>query len=505
MNRNKCIIVVPIYKFEFDFDEYNSVKQLFKILPTEKYDIIAVCPESLDLTYYQNNFDFKNYYQFWDMYFNEYPTGYNRLVLSSGFYRCFEEYEYMLIYQPDCWIFRDELEYWCEQGYDYIGAPFLFQINYKYYLNSEPNVGNGGLSLRNIKFYINLCENYGELINNIVFSNDTMFGEDHIYLSLKSYGIDIDIKLPSFYEASKFSWETSPHVLYQVNNHKLPFGCHAYNKIIDSFFWDDFICYKHKAYAVITFLFGDYDILRDPDEIDEDAEYICITDRKDLISNVWRFEEITEYDISGFNDWQKSMIARYTALNHTNANVVFIIDASVHVKKSLKNLIYKYTTDTNVSLGLLLHPWRDSYLDELDEWIKTRNLDPIQKEQFIEYCNKHGYDYTAKGMIMTTIMIEENSGINKYINNYVLTELMNNYNFSMRVDQLYFSIIFINEFFMKNDRMLINALSMQVLDSDYFEYYYHGKEYTHSGEYKYDKKKLDIKLINNQKLICNYF
>ena len=46
---------------------------------------------------------------------------------------------------------------------------------------------------------------------------------------------------------------------------------------------------------------------------------------------------------------------------------------------------------------------------------------------------------------------------------------------------------------------------MQVLDSDYFEYYYHGQNYTHSGEYKYDKKKLDIKLLNNHKFICTYF
>ena len=35
MNRNKCVIVVPIYKEKFNFDEYNSIKQLFKILPTE--------------------------------------------------------------------------------------------------------------------------------------------------------------------------------------------------------------------------------------------------------------------------------------------------------------------------------------------------------------------------------------------------------------------------------------------------------------------------------------
>ena len=40
-------------------------------------------------------------------------------------------------------------------------------------------------------------------------------------------------------------------------------------------------------YTILTCLFGDYDTLKDPEEIDEDAKYICITDRKDLQSNVW--------------------------------------------------------------------------------------------------------------------------------------------------------------------------------------------------------------------------
>ena len=56
MDRNKCVIVVPIYKDKFDFDEYNSIKQLFKILSPEKYDIIAYGPMSLDRTYYFENF-----------------------------------------------------------------------------------------------------------------------------------------------------------------------------------------------------------------------------------------------------------------------------------------------------------------------------------------------------------------------------------------------------------------------------------------------------------------
>ena len=73
MDKNKCVIVVPIYKEELNNDEYYSIQQLFKILPVEKYDIIAYHPQSLNLTYYYNNFKFTSYYQFWDSYFTDYP------------------------------------------------------------------------------------------------------------------------------------------------------------------------------------------------------------------------------------------------------------------------------------------------------------------------------------------------------------------------------------------------------------------------------------------------
>lgn len=51
--------------------------------------------------------------------------GYNKLCYNIDFYSAFRNYDYMLIYQLDAWVFRNELQMWCEKGYDYIGSPFL--------------------------------------------------------------------------------------------------------------------------------------------------------------------------------------------------------------------------------------------------------------------------------------------------------------------------------------------------------------------------------------------
>ena len=52
-------------------------------------------------------------------------VAYNRLMMSEQFYRAFEGYEYILIYQLDCLVFSNALEEWCRKGYDYIGAPWF--------------------------------------------------------------------------------------------------------------------------------------------------------------------------------------------------------------------------------------------------------------------------------------------------------------------------------------------------------------------------------------------
>jgi hypothetical protein len=50
---------------------------------------------------------------------------YSQLLMSKEFYELFIEYDYIIIYQLDCFVFKDSLENWLYTGFDYIGAPWV--------------------------------------------------------------------------------------------------------------------------------------------------------------------------------------------------------------------------------------------------------------------------------------------------------------------------------------------------------------------------------------------
>jgi len=247
MPKEPVVIVIPIYKAILSADELASLQQCIKIL--KKHPIVFFGSDKLDVTVYKNALAGEipfNIEYFDDVYFKN-IDGYNKLMLSTSFYERFKKYQYMLIYQLDAWVFTDELQYWCNKGYDYIGAPWIDadwcaycashitltrRIAGKLGYTNFNLVGNGGFSLRKISsFLFNL-----KLFSKKVKSFD--LNEDFFYsYFINSY--NVFFKVAPFNVALKFSFEVKPEMLLEQNNGKLPFGCHAWLKRID--FWQDYI------------------------------------------------------------------------------------------------------------------------------------------------------------------------------------------------------------------------------------------------------------------------
>ena len=249
MQNNKimktCCIVVTSYKTSLDENEKLNIDRLFSLYK-DKYDIVLVYPNNKKIDWYNKNFNFTDILLLDSIYFDSYPDGYNSLMLSNFFYKLFAKYKYILIHHPDSIIIKDELEYWINKDYEYIGSPFIYDIGpnnvdiMTSIVTNNSNLNfvndmNGGLCLKKISWFLDITEQYETKLQQI--SKSLKLNEDQILLMLNLLNLDLSkYKFPKFKESINFSWSAKPYLLMQINNGELPFGLHAYNTIYKYFY-----------------------------------------------------------------------------------------------------------------------------------------------------------------------------------------------------------------------------------------------------------------------------
>lgn len=264
----KVVVIIPIYRPNIEKFEKASLRQGLSIL--RRYPISFVTPENMDVSEYISicgRFpDLKITFEYFAPMWFDGVTGYNHLCLSQILYKRFAKFDYMLIYQLDAWVFEDSLMKWCNKGYDYIGAPWIEKDE-----NGKEQflVGNGGLSLRRIQYFINLLSSSNRIllcsqwIKRCKSMKDCFLLFPHIlgyhadgalFLSRLADEINEDIiiskllwntnfppQLPNYEDAIGFAIECEPSRMYEINGNKLPFGCHAFEKWEYKTFWNNFI------------------------------------------------------------------------------------------------------------------------------------------------------------------------------------------------------------------------------------------------------------------------
>lgn len=243
---SKYCILIPVYKTYKDLNilEKLNLNNFFNKISKSKKHIYFVCPESLDISDY-NQFNCF-IIRFNDKYFESTKT-YSRLLVSLFFYKTFLSYTYMYIFQLDCWLFEDKFEEWTkdadENKYDYIGAPIFSNWYVWTNINKEnlfkPLVGNGGFSLRKIQTFIDILDPSRKLYNDIGLSENIL---DDIEFEDKFFCNDLLDKVyihkPSWMKALLFSWDMNLNTIWNsMNIHKFPMVAHAVGRNMP--FWKD--------------------------------------------------------------------------------------------------------------------------------------------------------------------------------------------------------------------------------------------------------------------------
>ena len=255
-DHNKVVIVIPIYQSVLKDYEMSALKNNLKVLA--KYPTVFLKPKGLDITNLKSQFPQVGEVTVSDRWLGTKRgiAGYNEMMLSADFYSLFLAYEYMLICHVDAWVFRDELDFWCNCKYDHIASPWPKRDRYthfplKQYLELKlffkpkrknihcqmfGRVGNGGFSLRRVRPFYNACFKYSKEISYFNSKSCDLYNED-VFWSL----IPKELKTPSAHEALKFAFDIKPQVCFKQNNYQLPMAVHGFHQPKRREFWKQYI------------------------------------------------------------------------------------------------------------------------------------------------------------------------------------------------------------------------------------------------------------------------
>jgi hypothetical protein len=260
-------VLIPVYADSLHPAEKASLRQCLKVLG--HYPIALVSHRGVNTQVYKELFEEAGVpfavTHFDEHYFRS-VFDYSRLLLHRSFYERFRDSDYLFIYQLDGFVFRDELEAWCDKGYDYIGAPWMLRYGYGYNGNTLWKVGNGGVSLRRTQAFLRVFDapfplraswyflksirlrELGPMVRRtlrmmveVVLRKPTVEGildryfdervnEDCFWVEALA-GTALSLHIPDVITGAHFCVERKPrYVCTEILHGQLPFCCHAFEK-----------------------------------------------------------------------------------------------------------------------------------------------------------------------------------------------------------------------------------------------------------------------------------
>ncbi len=249
-------ILVPIHRSSLAPREVVSLDSAFRVLGG--HHLVMVKPEGLDTSEVERRYRFDGVETFDPAYFGSIQD-YNRLLLSTGFYQRFLGSQFILVCQPDVFVFHDDLARWVERGYDYVGAPWVsgtavgLQIHrlamhlgrllpggrdriHPYQMRNR--VGNGGFSLRSVATHHRLSLELADAVAHYLRRQGTHHFNEDVFWSLEPSRRGLAHRTPPPREALAFAFDINPARLFRLAGGRLPMAAHGWYKRDRIRFWE---------------------------------------------------------------------------------------------------------------------------------------------------------------------------------------------------------------------------------------------------------------------------
>lgn len=228
-----------------------------------------------------------------------------------------------------------------------------------------------------------------------------------------------------------------------------------------------------KKYSVLMYNFNDYEIMREPKEVDPDCEYIYVTDNPKYQNETKVWKVIVDKDLDKLpSAFDKVFTVRYNPFKYCTTDTVIEMDGSIQIYKKLDQL-YNDFTASGCELGVIVHPLRFSITKEYEIWKMCRKYPEEQKQKCLKAMTAMGYDFNYKGLYEMTVRIVKKTDRNKMIDEATF-ELLKKLggNKIDRLDQPVYSFL-LNHLY--NDTSVF-PMSEQIIHSDYMKWCLHRKK-----------------------------
>ena len=226
-----------------------------------------------------------------------------------------------------------------------------------------------------------------------------------------------------------------------------------------------------KRYSILMYNFNGYELLREPEEVDPECDYIYVTDTPDICkeSKIWRV--VVDPKLEGMSTFEKCYTVRFNPFRYANTYVCIYLDASIQIHRSLRKLFNDFESSCT-DIGLNIHPDAETLPEEYRRWVHHRGYDPNNANRILTVLHLLGYDMQYKGLYQGGCRICRNTPLNNKIDNltFSLLSFLGKDGIIERVDQTIYSFI-VNKFF---ENIKVFPFSQQVFQSDYMTLMIHG-------------------------------
>lgn len=240
MEKALATIVIPLRLEEPSALEKISLDQTIAVL--NKYPITFMAPMGLNTAWYEDycrgkiaasveRFSWQGFVEF------------SELQLNPAYYQRFLKYQYMLICHMDAFVYRDELEQWCNAGYDYVGAviynpSWCLQKSFVRVITGflpPEYFGNGGFALKKVSSFYRITSKYKWYIDfNLWLRRKRGQGIlDDIFLTQHFPRLSASFKIPPKAVAQRFGadyeiWQEADLPFTAENSDQFLFGNHGW-------------------------------------------------------------------------------------------------------------------------------------------------------------------------------------------------------------------------------------------------------------------------------------